>query len=729
MIGRSRRIGPALLVVATFLFAALTVPSSGAATAIDPAKCPLPSGYTQSGINDWQATGPDFYSLLCSVTDGNFTVSITVEFACPPAATDRFESTKGSNLVERSGTLSYETETGDFETNAGVFTTLEKTFLVPEPTVFITFVTYSNAAVWGSAGAIGNATIEGLATSMVNDNRPPLPGCPSSSPSPSTTPSPTTPSPTTPNSPTTSGSADPRPLLPLCDEIKNLIAGFSEERLKESGVDPNKSGIRVGQAELTQGFVDAVTDYNATHSDAQAYVSPGLPYGSAGALSWLFSEGGVYDDVSVKYVVGQEVALRDAIRAASEARTSIGQDPHLSPGAVYRLALDMTGGNASQAMLLSHNTLRSLARGGDFPYTGVNDDRSFYDKYLIKLRDGPENTGPWYHVFGIGYYQMIDDGDYGEFVTAGGLTLTTLAGGWSVSAVRILGALAGVGGGIHLGLSSTEVTNALEQLYREQFSKDPRKPDPEKYCYNVWGAAIGSLLYDQLPFKSLRGVGGPWSSFQRPAPLPPSDPSTYPQGTMINFTQSPYAVQWVQGDQAMVFDQGESLEEVGLFGTVPGWVLPIPEEEGTWAVAWGAPGDAVQEVTLEATRDDAPIEFVRMSDTTGQAAIYEMTAVAKGDRFTMTLDDSTLDPDIIGPDGEVIRPDRIVSFDIGGDIDPEAAPEPDDDNTRLLLGIGAAVIAGIALVVIVVTLVSVVRRNRRPPTFGPPPTYYPPPSW
>lgn len=719
MIGRSRRIGPALLVVATFLFAALVAAPSSGAAAIDPAKCPLPSGYSPSGINDWQATGPDVFSLLCSVTDGIFTVAITVEFACPPAATDRFESVKGDNLVERNGTLAYESELGDFEAGGSAWTVQEKVFIVPEPNVFITFVTYSNAAVWGAAGAIGNSAIEGLSASMIADNRPALPGCPVASPT----------------APTTSGSADPRPVLPLCDEIKNLIAGFSAKRLKESGVDPNKSGIRYGQAELQQGFVNAVADYNARHFDAQAYVSPGLPYGSAGALQWLFTEGGIVDEVSQAYVTGQEDALRRAVISASESRASIAQDPHLSPGDVYLLALELSEGNAGQAMLLSHNTLRSLARGGDSPLTGVNDDLTFYDKYLVKLRDGPENAGPWYHIFGIGYYQMIDDGDYGEYVTAGGFTLTTLAGGWSIGAVRVLGALAGFGGGLHLGLSSTEVTNALEQFYRETLSTKgpggkPNKPDPEKFCYNVWGAAIGSLLYDELPFKTFRNSGGPWSSFQRPPPVPPSDPSTYPQGSMINFTQSPYAVQWVQGDQRMVFDQGSNIEEVGLFGNVPGWVLPIPEEEGTWAVAWGAPGDAVQEVTLEATRDNAPIEFVRISDA-GKAAVYEFTAVAKGDQFTMTLDDSTVDPDILGPGGDLIRPDRIVSFEFGDDLDPEAAPDS-DDNTRLFLGIGAAVLAGIALVVLVVTLVSVRRKRRRPPTYGPPPPYYPPgptPPW
>ena len=471
--------------------------------------------------------------------------------------------------------------------------------------------------------------------------------------------------------------------------------------------------------------MDAVGDYNATHFDAPAYVSPGLPYGSAGALQWLFASGGVNDNVSRQYVTGQEDALRKAVIAASDARASIGQDPHLSPGAVYRQALELTAGNASQAMLLSHNMLRSLARNGDVGYTGISQDLTFYDKYLLKLRDN-ENAGPWYHVFGIGYYQMIDDGDYGEYMTAGGLTLATLAGGWSVAGLRILLALGSAGGAGHLALSSTEVTNALEQLYREEIGGNA--PDPEKFCFNVWGAAIGSLLYNDLPFKTLRGVHGPWSKFQRPEPLPPADPSTYPQGTMINFTQSPYAVQWVQGDQTMVLDQGATLEEVSLNGNVPGWVLPVPEEDDTWAVAWGAPGDAVQEVTLEAARGGAQIEFVRISGENGQAAIYEMTAVAKGDRFTMTLDDSTLDPDIIGPDGEVIRPDRIVSIDIGDDLDPESAPpaEEDDGNVRTILGIGAAVLAGMALVVLVVTLVSIRRNRRRPPNYGPPPAYYPP---
>ena len=331
MIGRSRRIGPALLVVATFLLAALTVPTSPAAAAAD-AKCPLYPGFTHSGINDWQATGPDFYSLLCSVATGGssgYTVSITVEFACPPAATGRFDSVKGSNLVERDGTLAYETETGKFEAGGGVWTTLEKVFLVPEPTVFVTFVTYSNHLNWGGGTAIVHPAMEQMAGDMVRDNHPFLPGCQTPTP---------TPSATTPTGPATSSTVDPRPQLPLCDEIRNLISGFSEQRLKDSGVDPNKSGIRVGQAELTQGFTDAVTEYNAEHFEAPAYVSPGLPYGSAGALQWLFSAGGVrLAKVSEAYVTGQEDALRQAIIAASDVRAGDRRwIPHLAPGDVYR---------------------------------------------------------------------------------------------------------------------------------------------------------------------------------------------------------------------------------------------------------------------------------------------------------------------------------------------------------------------------------------------------------
>ncbi len=716
----ARRIGPVPVVVLSALLSGMAVAGalapSRAARAVDELACPVPDGYSHVGVSDWQATGPDFFSFVCNYGfAGNETapahgIGITVEFACPPAATDRMSSvTSDENIIQREGTIAYENEEGTFLTYSGEWTLNEKVFWIPEDKTFVTFATYSNETTWLAAGSddVANPVLEQLAADLIASNRQILPGCtelPSATfdPSPTNSPSPTAPTTT----------VDPRPHLALCAEAITAISGFGPERLRASGVDPNKSGLRVGLDELKAGFSAAIQGYNAAHPEAPAYASPGLPYGSAGALQWLFSEGGVIDAVSEKYVTGQEEALRQAIINESGLRAGHGADPHLAPGDVYALALEMTAGDSTRAMLLSHNTLRSLARAGDVGQTGIGQDLAFYNRYLIKVRDGSDNAGPWYHLFGIGYYAMVDDGDYGEALTAGGLTVATLAGGWSVAGARILLALATAGGTAHLALSSTDVANALEQLYREQISD--RDPDPEKFCYNVWGAIIGGLIYNQLPFKTTRGIVTPFSGFDLPPPvLPPADSlDATVRGEFLNFIQSPVAVQWEQDGATMLFDQGANLEEVGLYGSVPGWVLPVPEQEGSWGVAWSSPLGATQTVTMEATREDADIELVRIDGETNQAAVYAFTADAAGDRYTMTLDDQTLDPDLIAPDGSVIRPARVVSI---GDPEPEDAPDQTDGDA----GLSGSTIAGLILIglgivlsVVLVVLIMVVRSRR-----------------
>lgn len=720
----TRRIGPVplalLMAVVSVLAAAGAVARAGAAQVAPELACLQQDGYFSVGVSEWQNTGPDQFSFVCNYgysADGSTRthgVGITVEYACPPAAEQRFASVTGDNIVQRDGTISYENETGDFSTYSGDWTLSEKVFWIAEPQTFVTFATYSDESVWLAPGSddVASPMLEQLAADLIASNRQVLPGCTVVPPEPTQTPTPT--------SPTT---VDPRPHLPLCAEALAAIQGFGEGRLKKAGVDPGRSGIRVGLADLKAGFSTAIQAYNSAHPDAPAFASPGLPYGSAGALQWLFSEGGVISSVSENYVTGQESGLQQAIIAESAARGSAGGDPHLAPGDVYRLALDLTAGDSTQAMLLSHNTLRSLARAGDVGQTGVSQDLSFYDKYLVQVRDNADNAGPWYHLFGTGYYAMVDDGDYGEALTAGGMTVATVAGGWSVFGVRALLLLAAAGGSAHLALSSSEVTNALEQLYREQISG--RTPDPEKFCYNVWGAVLGGLIYEQLPLKTTRGVVTPFSGFDAPAPVaPPADSlDATVRGEFLNFIQSPVAVQLEQDGQTMLFDQGASLEEVGLYGSIPGWVLPVPEEKGNWGLAWGSANGRTQTVTMEATRAGELVEMVRVSGETGEAAVYDFTPAAVGDRYTMTLDDDTVDPDLVAPDGSVIRP-RVVSLgegtgpagSPGGSGDPRDPGGPDDnggldqDTVLGLVLIGLAVL----LAAIVVAIIVVVSRSRRP---------------
>ncbi len=103
---------------------------------------------------------------------------------------------------------------------------------------------------------------------------------------------------------------------------------------------------------------------------------------------------------------GSEPALAEAIRKAAV-------DGHrkLNPGDVLRLALEQREGDMREALLLAHNTLRSLARAGDAGVTGVDRQTEYYTDYLTTIRDG-DNAGPWYHLFGTAYFELQSKGDY-----------------------------------------------------------------------------------------------------------------------------------------------------------------------------------------------------------------------------------------------------------------------------------------------------------------------------
>ena len=68
---------------------------------------------------------------------------------------------------------------------------------------------------------------------------------------------------------------------------------------------------------------------------------------------------------------------------------------------------------------------------------------------------------------------------------------------------------------------ASQLANALEQVYREKLGG--RVPDPEKYCFNVWGAEIGALLGKGLLDAGPRRVG-PTGARDRPERRTPVDP-------------------------------------------------------------------------------------------------------------------------------------------------------------------------------------------------------------
>lgn len=134
----------------------------------------------------------------------------------------------------------------------------------------------------------------------------------------------------------------------------------------------------------------------------------------------------------------------------------------LTPGDVLYLSLQQRNGKLNEALLLAHNTLRAIARPGegDFAVTGVDGDAKLYKSIFVELREG-DNAGPWYHLFGTGFYNVQQ----------------------KTENLLIPSGIGSVG------------TNTLEQFYRELIDK--RIPDPEKFCFNAWGAEVSGELFNE----------------------------------------------------------------------------------------------------------------------------------------------------------------------------------------------------------------------------------------
>ncbi len=100
----------------------------------------------------------------------------------------------------------------------------------------------------------------------------------------------------------------------------------------------------------------------------------------------------------------------------------------LSPGDVFRLALELSDGNKFDAVLAAHNILRLHARGGepqlsrlgpptrlpvidargrpvpgqfteDYRF-GYGSDESLFTNFLEPIHGGTDEGGAWYHMFG-----------------------------------------------------------------------------------------------------------------------------------------------------------------------------------------------------------------------------------------------------------------------------------------------------------------------------------------
>lgn len=439
--------------------------------------------------------------------------------------------------------------------------------------------------------------------------------------------------------------ADGRVRYPLCPEANHWASGltFSEADLVRAGRDSGQTGLRVDAGQLLRQFREALVRYNADHPTARAHTPLVVPYAERfGALQWLSTSGGRFDWMSRRYVDGNEPMLREMIVTTSNARREAGADHRLQPGDVFEMALRLSDGNVTQAMLLAHNTLRAVGRGADHSFTGLNQEDTIFSEHLAELRDG-EDVGPWYHLFGMAYYQLLNASDPSPYITTGILGILALypPSGILVRAARLL-ALGGAAGEL---LGRAPVANELEQVYRQML--DDREPDVEKFCFNVWGRDIGHYMWTLMQALPYDPVWNP----------DPYDPDLWHLNRLFMMTtSSPLSVWWQVGENVLAFQQGDTLDEVEMWGSAPIAVLPIPMEDGTWAVLWITPETEPIEVTFEVTRDDVPSYLLRVDESTGEVAMWDIPATHRGDLFAITLDQEVLAPPMRTADGSTITP-------------------------------------------------------------------------
>jgi hypothetical protein len=482
------------------------------------------------------------------------------------------------------------------------------------------------------------------------------------------------------DSPTTSAATTPATVHPtvrkeLCAQAKALFEGPAKQELEQAGfTDPAKTGLRVDGDDLLADFQAAVARYDRANPDDSSFVSDGTPFaGEAGAANWLAGHGGgLPSPFNSAYVTGNEGALYKRIVAEAEAQGSKQRPGRLTPGEVFEASLIVNHGSINDALLTAHNLLRSSARNDVAAAPDVRAYENYIPtRYLVQLRDGVDNGGPWYHMFGTAYFEVVAKGDWGPWIAGGATAALWGAGIVTGGGALALGTLSAVATAWqHTSQASgttvgSRIANGVEQMVRESRIGGSNSPDPEKFCFNVWGAQIGAKLYKAAPYRTTRRFRGLFSSLPEPSPSPPPrfDPlERIGSPRFVNAMGSPFSVWWTSGTMQMLLDQGSSPNNARLIGGVPGFMTPIYEGD-SWGAVWTDPGNDSQSVTFEATHAGAVLHFVRTDTQTGQAAFYEATATRAHQRFSVNLDPVTVAPSFSRDDGLIVKP-TLVALDL-----------------------------------------------------------------
>jgi len=513
----------------------------------------------------------------------------------------------------------------------------------------------------------------------------------------------------------------------LCDEA---LEHFSADRLAQGGFgnaeNAEATAVRMDMDDLQKDFQSAIERYqqaagtSATKSDNFAGVGP--------AGSWLFAEGGVYEPVSRRFVFndgyddslgprmpgyraptpGTEPALRDAMLALHRE-----QGRKLTPGDVFFLALQQRKGDARDALLLAHNTLRSLARNGDKGLTGLSPTPSFFSEHLATIRSG-DNAGPWYHLFGTAYFEMEARGEWGPFLVLNmGDRLGTGAWDYAIGPLveKITGVKAVTSAEDPAVATISDIANWMEQRYRER----KNLPDPEKYCFNVWGAKLGAWLFSRLPYPP----SSPAVSTAPAAPplgLIPDAGGGFRTRGGHNVVLSPVRVTWEGNGKRMTFD-GRSGDVVGGF---PVLLHPIHEADGTWGVAWTDLTEEPYSLRFEGLRAGT-LHFARVDRPSGRTAVF-VRPIGDGEQWTAQIEQGKTPETLVASDGSVATavvaqgPKLVDETALSGADIPGIETIDSGETSGLRLGVVEVVFGAIMGVVLLlgagVILLLVFRRRR-----------------
>ncbi|MCP5025185.1 MAG: hypothetical protein GY929_02765 [Actinomycetia bacterium] len=478
---------------------------------------------------------------------------------------------------------------------------------------------------------------------------------------------------------------------PLCAEALALLEGFSQDDLARAGItDTSKTDIAVDDAFLLADFQLAITRHNEANPDDTAYSNESFGVGGVADVLWFASDPYVGPASAAQaYVTGQEGALRDRIVALSDRRRNGGSaEPRLTPGEVFEIALDLSRGDANQALLTAHNAIRTFARGTEADMAqamGIPADRNdaFFEQNLVPVRSA-DNSGSWYHLYGTAYMEMASRGDWLPWTASAGTLVLASAGGpaaWLLAAATVGATAASKVDSDASGTSgAARIFNGLEQLARENITDST--PDPVEFCFNVWGGQLGRNLYLNLPNRFTRPLfDPPYEGFRPPdTGLPNFDAvRNAAESRFLTIVHSPFAIELDDGSNRLVFDQiGPGLDQQRLQGYVDGFAVPFQEDD-SWGFIYAQPGDLAIDATFVAVEANATMHLTRTDMTTGETYYWTTTAATMGDRLNVSISTAAA-PELTGPGG-VVTPE-VFTIDLGDFSGPTQPNGPGDSSGR-----------------------------------------------